>query len=79
MIVPIIIFIMTNTQKDLDVDIARYIFRLFPSFGASMSIMRFASVASQNSRCSILSPEDKALFCNPDLEVDPLLLQCCGT
>ena len=78
MILPIIVFTMDNAQKDADTVIVRFIGRIFPSFGASLSIMRFASIATQNSRCSILSEEDKSIICDPELEVDPLLLQCCS-
>jgi hypothetical protein len=78
MILPIIVFTMDNAQKEQDTSIVRYVGRIFPSFGASLSIMRFASVATQNSRCSILSEEDKETICNPELEVDPQLLQCCS-
>jgi len=78
MLLPIILFVINNFQKELDTNPISYVGRVLPTFGASVSIMRYASLAKQNSRCAILSAEDKKLFCNPELEVDPLLLQCCG-
>jgi hypothetical protein len=42
-----------------------------------MSIMRYAAIATSNSRCSILSTREFDIICNPKYQVDPQLRQCC--
>ncbi len=56
----------------------RHIGRLFPAFGASVSVMRFTSISTRNSRCNILTQGTKDLICNPEYEVKPELRQCCS-
>ncbi len=57
----------------------RWIGRLFPTFGAAISTMRYSEIASKNGRCNILSEEAKNLICDPKITTVPReYRECCG-
>ena len=57
----------------------RHMGRFFPTFGASMSTMRFTEIATKNSRCNIISESLKDIICNPKFTNIPATArQCCG-
>ncbi|ODM99030.1 ATP-binding cassette sub-family A member 3 [Orchesella cincta] len=57
----------------------RWAGRLFPTFGATMSTMRYIEIASKNGRCNLLSDEAKDFLCNPkSINLPPSLRECCA-
>lgn len=57
----------------------RWIGRLFPTFGAAISTMRYSEIATKNGRCNILAEEAKKLICDPNVTTVPKEFRdCCG-
>ena len=65
-------------------DVFRWIGRLFPTFGASMSMIRFVDKVAKNVKCNMVTDEVKSIICNPNItEFDSKVFveefqACCG-
>jgi hypothetical protein len=79
MILPFVVYILEATPTLSSIaDTIRIVGRFFPTFGASLSTMRFVEIALKNSRCSLLPENAEALLCDPKVTLEPHYRQCCS-
>ncbi|CAG7730793.1 unnamed protein product [Allacma fusca] len=61
--------VVHTTEQSNFFDLAdnlRWVGRLFPSFGASLSLMRFVEKVGYNSKCNMVTDQVKQVVCNPN-------------
>lgn len=79
MILPFVVYVLEATPTLSSIsDTIRMVGRFFPTFGASISTMRFVEIALKNSRCSLLPENAEALLCDKNVNLNPEYRQCCG-